>query len=238
MKKKRISIFYFYIVLVFLCLDVSAQVGIGTTGPKTTLDINGAISIREFPNEVTLFATNNDINLGVNPFSFYRVTSVSDFIITGLIPVTGADGQLITIMNTSSNTMILANDSNLSTLANRIFIAGEKDYYLTGRYTTATLKYNASLSKWVLQNKLNSIETWYHGPVTINSGNNYYTAMIPEATTGSSASVNFHGNIDSNDADDLYIEYVEARSGGVLFRIYNNDATVNNVTFSITINKI
>ncbi|MDC8000602.1 hypothetical protein POV26_06115 [Aequorivita todarodis] len=216
-----------------------AQVGIGTTDPKTTLDVNGSLSLRQRAAQLTLGSgNNNNINLGASPYSFYRIAGGgSTFSITGIIPVAGADGQIVILQNTTNRDMTIVHD-NISTAANRIYVPGEKNLLVRGRYSTITLQYSLSLQRWVLMDKMNHIETWYHGPVTVNSGYNTYTAIIPEATNGSSASVNFVGNINNADAADLYIEFIETRAGQVVFRIYNDDNNVTGVTFAITINKI
>ena len=233
--KTYILSFLFCILLSFTTV---AQVGIGTTDPKTTLDVDGALSLREGTALSLANGTNDGFSLGSPVYSMYRIIGpTSDFNITGIVPVTSADGQIVVLQNTTSEDMTIIHDG-AATASNGIYISGEKDLFLTGRYTTISLQYNSSLSRWILKDKLNHIETWYHGPVTIDPGYNTYTAIIPDATTGSSASVNFAGTINSSDAEDLIIEYIETQAGQVIFRIYNDDAAVTNVTFALTLNKI
>lgn len=239
MKKKLHSFVNSCIVLVFLCSNVYAQVGIGTTDPKSTLDVDGAISLREGSALTFSNGTNNNISLGSSVYSMYRITGpTADFSLTGIVPVSGSDGQVVILQNTTDFDLTLKHDNSSSSVVNRIYIPGERDFYLKGKYTTTTLHYSKSLSRWVLQNQLNHIETWYYGPDDIDPGYNTFTAIIPEATYASSVSVNFVGNINSNDAADLIIEFIEAQDGQVVFRILNNDAIVTDVTFAITINKI
>ena len=235
----QLRAFAFIFILTLLVSNAFAQVGIGTTDPKTTLDVNGALSIRQRATQLTLGnGNNNNINLGATPYSFYRIAGpTAAFNITGIIPVGGSDGQIVILQNTTTQDMTIVNN-NTSTVANRIYVPGEKNLLIRGRYSTITLQYSLSLQRWVLMDKMNHIETWYYGPVTVNSGYNTYAASIPQATIGSSASVNFVGNINASDAVDLYIEFIETRAGEVVFRIYNDDNSVSNVTFAITINKI
>lgn len=65
----------FTLVLVLLCINVFAQVGIGTTTPTTTLDVNGQLRIRTTNNTITNSAPKDSIivvnDLGV----FQRTTS-------------------------------------------------------------------------------------------------------------------------------------------------------------------
>ncbi len=224
----------------YTILPAIAQVGINTTTPKTTLDINGGISLREGPALVLSNGANSNISLGTTPYSFYRITGpTAAFSISGIVPVIGADGQIVILQNTTSQSMTITNNST-SVAANRIYVSGDKDLLLRGIYTTVTLQYSASLSKWVLLDKMNHIETWYLTSATIAASSaTTFTATIPNLSALSSASVNFVGTINTTAAASLYIQYVEAQSGQVVFRI-NNTATsaVNNVTFAITVNKI
>jgi hypothetical protein len=240
MKSKLHSSIFFGMLLFCFNVVLFAQVGIGTTDPKTALDVNGALSLREGTALVFSNGNNDNLSLGTSVYSMYRITGpTADFELSGIVPVTGADGQIIILQNTTNYDFTLKHN-NSSTSSNSIYIPGEKDFYLTGRHTTITLQYSVTLSKWVLQNKMHHIETWYHGPEDINGGYNTFTATIPEATLGSSCSVNIvgDGNVSASEADDLYFEYVEARAGQVVFRYYNDGSTVSDVTFAITINKI
>ena len=239
MKTKLPLFVLFSFLSFFACTNLFAQVGINTTDPKTTLDVNGGLSLREGSALVFTNGTNDNFSLGTSVYSMYRITGpTADFSLTGIVPVTGSDGQVITLQNTTDYNITIKHENTNSTAANRIYVTGERDYYLTGKYTSITLHYSFSLSRWILNNKLSHIETWYHGPVIVANGYNTYTAIIPEATFASSVSVNFQGDIDSADAADLIIEFIEARDGEVLFRILNNGSDVTDVTFNISINKI
>lgn len=227
-------------LLFFIITSISlqAQVGINNTDPKTTLDVNGALSLSEGSAIALSDGTNNDIILTAPLHSMYRITGPTlDFELTGIVPVSGSDGQIVNLQNTTSQNMIIKHETG-SIAENRIYIPGEKDLYLRGRYTNISLQYSATLSRWVLQNKLNHVETWHYGPDNISPGANTYTATIPGATLVSSASVNFQGNIAAADAANLVIEFIDTRAGQVVFRINNLGLLVSNVTFNVTINKI
>jgi hypothetical protein len=53
--------------LLLLCINLFAQVGIGTTNPLSTLDVNGSVSanINTTTGNLTLNETNHTIILGV-----------------------------------------------------------------------------------------------------------------------------------------------------------------------------
>src|SRR5690554_6008566 len=170
---QKAGAFIFFCFLLLFSFNALAQVGIGTTDPKTTLDVNGAISLRKGPDIFNLVPGNNDdLDLGTEPYSFYRIGgSGADFSITGIIPVADSDGQIVVLLNNTNWEMTISHENNNSSEINRIYVPGEKDLILPGRYTTITFQYNAALNRWVLQNKLNSIETWYTTK-NITSGHN------------------------------------------------------------------
>ncbi len=128
------------------------QVGIATSDPKTTLDVNGALSLRENTALNLSNGANNDISLGAIAYSLYRITGpTAAFTISGIVPVTGSDGQLVTFENTTAQTMTLVHDA-VSTAANRIYCPGAKNFIIVGQYSTVTLQYNKTQSRWVLTN--------------------------------------------------------------------------------------
>src|SRR5690606_41166669 len=87
-----------FILFLLFSLSTTAQVGIGTTTPSTTLDVNGAMSLRDGGTLTLVNGNNNNINLGTVPYSNYRIigptTSFSD---NSIIPTAASDGQIITL---------------------------------------------------------------------------------------------------------------------------------------------
>ncbi|WP_310992310.1 hypothetical protein [Aequorivita marina] len=222
----------------FLAFNGFAQVGIGTTNPQTGLDVNGGLSLREGP--ALNFNSNpgnlDNVDLGTTPYSFYRITgSNNDFELRSIIPEPDADGQILTLINTRNAAMTIKHNTGGSSANRRIYVPGENDLQLRGRYTAITLQYSMELERWILLNKLNHIET-HRDTKTIANGSNLYTTSIAGATTSSSVNVNFSGNI--SNPDNLFIEYIESRNGSVAYRIRNSGSSVNNVGIVISINKI
>src|SRR5690554_1388114 len=90
-------------IVILMSLTSYAQVGVETGNPKTALDVNAALSLRD-GGLLTLVngANNNAINLGGNPFSFYRITGpTNSFDVRGILPVNVPDGQIVTLQNTT-----------------------------------------------------------------------------------------------------------------------------------------
>lgn len=128
-----------------------AQVGINESNPLTTLDVNGAISLRE-GTQLTMGATNTDVSLGTTPYSVYRIVGPSTaFTISSIVPVTGADGQMVVLENTTTHAMTILHNSGV-TAANQIFVAGGRNLVLSGQYATVTLVYNATHTRWIVTN--------------------------------------------------------------------------------------
>lgn len=122
------------LIILFCFNQIRAQVGINTTNPVTTLDVNGSASFREGPEIILTAGMNRDIRLSEDKFSNYRIAGpTSSFSISGFIPETGTDGQLLTIINTSNAPMTIVHDS-FSRSSNRILCPGGKDLQIEEQY--------------------------------------------------------------------------------------------------------
>jgi len=133
-----------------LSILANGNTGVGNTAPNTKLEVAGALSLNEGSALTFANGNNNNIALG-GPFSMYRITGpTAVFSLTGVVPVTGANGQIVTIENTTTFPMTLVHDAAASTAGNRIFCPGAKNLVLTGQYATVTLQYNATQTRWVV----------------------------------------------------------------------------------------
>lgn len=129
---------------------VFSQVGIGTTNPVTTLEVNGGISLRETTALTLVNGVNNNVSLGATPYSFYRIIGpTAAFSLTGIVPVTSADGQIVTLENTTAQNFTITHNAT-STAANRIFCSGATNTLISGQYSTVTLSYNRTQSRWIV----------------------------------------------------------------------------------------
>lgn len=150
--KSRKTVFSFsFIFCLFLSFSAVAQVGIGTTEPTTMLDVNGALSLRESPNALTLTnGANNGLNLGATPYSQYRITGPTESFSIDRIPqASNADGQIVRLINTTDQLMTIVH--NTDGVGNRkIYCPSGTDLVLPGKYSSVTLQYSKNLQKWTV----------------------------------------------------------------------------------------
>ena len=160
-----------YILLSALLAIAVAQaqnVGIGTNDPKVKLDINGSLALREGP-ALTLVnggasggANDNivlpDITTGVKA-GFYRITGpTAAFSVFGIVPTTGADGQLVTLVNTTNNVMTIKNNAS-STAANGFKTLTGSDMVSVAGNSSVTIQYNKTESRWYVTGSQNYVVT-------------------------------------------------------------------------------
>lgn len=132
-------------------------VGIATSTPKTTLQVNGSFAI--LGDEVTLVnGLNSDITTIV-PAAKIRIVgptgafSIGGFNIpTGIIGVSGpVNGQILYVFNSEAQQMTIVNEDLLSTAIVRIATLTGGDVVLRNGTSAATFVYDDSIDRWVLQ---------------------------------------------------------------------------------------
>lgn len=130
------------------------------------MDINGGLSLREGP-VVTLVnggasgGANDNIVLpditgyvGVKA-SFYRIVGpTGSFSVYGIVPITGADGQLVTLVNTTAGVMTIKNNSS-SVAANGFKTLTGNDIVSVAGGSSVTIQYNRTDSKWYVTGSQN-----------------------------------------------------------------------------------
>lgn len=228
------------LLVCFLSLfNGTAQVGIGTLYPSTMMDVNGAISLREGPALVLNNNNNNNISLGAVPFSFYRIIGpTNSFDITGINAENAGDGQIVTLLNTTDEIMTISNQNNSSSGPNRIFCGKQSDIMVRGKYASVTLQYNANSKKWIAMSSTDPVETWYIPPTTL-SANTAITYSVPfaGATKNSGFTVNLVGPAINNAMiNSIIIEYKEARSNTLIFRVHNTSINFDYVNVQFVVN--
>jgi|SRR5690554_497093 len=145
----------YIIISSFMIISISAfsQVGINTTEPMTTVDVNGAISLRESPELLEVREGHNiDVPLGSfkgSVYSQYFIKHPSEtFLIDGIRVQEGADGQIVRLVNITEHDMVIIHKPNGNSF--KIVCPGETDLVLSGRNSSVTLKYSKMLQKWTV----------------------------------------------------------------------------------------
>lgn len=140
-----ISKFSLCVFIFFSGFYVSAQVGINTDSPVTMLDVNGNLSL----NASSFALSNGNNNLSGGDHTVFNISGPSgNFNINTIEPLTDADGQLITLVNTTNHIMTLVNNDGVG--VNSIFCPNGSNLVLEGIYSTVILQYNKTLQRWVI----------------------------------------------------------------------------------------
>ena len=172
---------------IFLCAALAvfsqANVGIGNNTPATKMDVSGALSVREGASISLSTGSNNNVALPDIPSTsdvagFCRIVAPTTgaFTITGIAPASGADGQIITLINTTGQAMTIAYSSTSSGAANRIYsqTSGSlSDNATTGVYSSITLQYSKNVGSsggWLVLSTQNYAGTGGSGGATGATG--------------------------------------------------------------------
>jgi hypothetical protein len=145
-RKKRLL--FFAAFLFFVLQAVSQNVGINTTTPEATLDINGDIIIRTSPLSV---ADGITLALDVNTtrYSYYKLTGpTADFTLAGI--TAGIDGRLVTLFNRSGFAMQLTNEDPTAAPGDMI-ITGTNAAITIPNKGIVNLQYDSDEQMWVVK---------------------------------------------------------------------------------------
>lgn len=140
------------LLLILLLINSFAfgQVGIGNIDPKTALDITGAISLREGGVLNFINGNNTNVSITTSPSSFYRIVGpTAAFNVGTIVPQTLADGQILTLQNTTAFDFTIRHDIS-GAVINRILCPGSTNLILSGQNSTVTLIYNATQTRWIV----------------------------------------------------------------------------------------
>lgn len=172
MKSLLHAIFAFLLPSVVLAQNV----GIGTSGPLTKLDVNGDLAIREGTALALVNGANH--NLAMGPFSFFRITGpTAAFTVTGLAG--GQDGKVLVLYNTTNQAMSIANENAGSAANNRIRTQSGSDLVTPAvNGATVTLIYNALAQRWLVLSSTPSATGGADWQLTGNAGTSAVTNFI------------------------------------------------------------
>ncbi len=170
----------------------AGNVGIATNQPALKLDVNGNLGYRDGGTLTLANGNNNDVAIP-SAFSEFRITGPTGvFTITGIAG--GVNGQIITLINTTANTMTIATNSGSSASANQITIGSGNNYILTGQYSTITLQYNSALTKWIVLAANNgNTELWVR-PTGASYINDFFTTQARVYDAGQQFAYYYEGS--------------------------------------------
>ncbi|NGX84163.1 hypothetical protein [Aequorivita sp. KMM 9714] len=138
------------ILAYFISVSAFSQVGINNTNPTTTLDVNGGISLRESVAPLKINdGVSENIDLGEVPYSQYLIEGPTGaFSIKSIKPISGADGQIVRLINSTGYDMTIVNDKMANSLG--ILCPNESNLNLKGKNSSVTLQYSKSLRNWTV----------------------------------------------------------------------------------------
>ena len=167
-------------------IKATGNFGINTGSTvNTTLDVSGSVAHREGTALALANGNNNDVAPGTT--SFVRITGpTATYTITGFSG--GADGRILTLYNTTSYPIVIANDASVSTAANRIYTLTGSNFQTGGGPGVITLQYNANVSRWLVVSRqdISSSSTSGTGPSLLYpDGTNYSATKFIDYGTAS-----------------------------------------------------
>lgn len=135
----------------YSALFTSGNVGVGTSTPNTSLDIEGDIAYREYNFTGSFSGTKNDMNFDGqnNKHSFIRVGTATsaDVILTGLAG--GYSGKIVVLYNATGHGIRLKHEGTSSVASNRINTAADADVLLLDG-AAYQLMYSGVDQRWIV----------------------------------------------------------------------------------------
>ncbi len=126
------------------------------------LEVNGSISLREGPALNLVNGSNLIAPVATSTFSQYRIIGpTAAFSARGITPLADADGQVITLINTTAFPLTIIHNDPSAPIDSRVFCPSESNFVLSGRYATVTLQYNKTLQKWVITESVDASSAPY-----------------------------------------------------------------------------
>ena len=133
-------ILFFVILCTSLSIVKAQNVGVGNTAPASKLDVSGDLALRE-GTAISVSAGANSISLPSAKNSVYRLTGAAGAFSISSISA-GNDGMLLTLVNTTGQTMTVTNGS-IQTNTGADLVAGTS-------VSIVNLIYNATLGEWLV----------------------------------------------------------------------------------------
>lgn len=196
-------------------------VGIGTTSPKTELDIEGSLAYRQRTYTITGTGPYNNIDFGGgNNRSYVRIggSNIASSTWTGFVG--GVDGKLLTITNATAENMVFSNNSISSTAGNRILTVDGNSLVVTPG-ATVTLIYSLADLAW----RVTAIS-----PLSITAFSSFTSSAVVNGQVLPSSTTAYIKIIPTGNIGTVYLEN-GALVGQIL--VVQNDANGNSNKFTI-----
>jgi hypothetical protein len=138
------------------------NIGVNTTTPQTQIDISGDLATR-YSSYTAVNGANNDISVAAT--SFIRLIGpTAAFSITGIAG--GVDGKLLTIDNSTSQTMTISSENTSSSAGDRVWtLSNTGDIVIYGK-GMVDLIYSAADSRWIVISASTTVSTTTTGTIT------------------------------------------------------------------------
>ncbi len=142
------SILFVVALILFSFYGVAQNVGVNTSTPEASLDVNGDIVIRpgnlNVPDGITL-----SLDVNAAKFSYYRIEGpTADFILAGI--AAAVDGRQLSLFNRSGFTMQL-NNEDATVVATDMIVTGTNADISIPNKGIVTLQYDANEGKWIVK---------------------------------------------------------------------------------------
>ncbi len=202
------------LLFLFLCFNMSAQVGIGTTTPVSTLDINGSVSsnISTTTGNLTLDDTHHTIILGGN----HNIT---------LPAANTCNGRIYVIKNPTTNTPTITNfndliGSGLTTIASETTIWIQSDGTNWQQISANKITYEKVVVWAEEASNVNSNSMqWSFG----NGDAGFIGLPLPEAWEA--YAVSFHADNTSNATNTMLMAVVDISGNGAFTEFFRFTAS-------------
>jgi hypothetical protein len=209
--------------LLLLCINLFAQVGIGTTNPLSTLDVNGSVSanINTTTGNLTLNETNHTIILGGN----HNIT---------LPAANTCDGRMYVIKNPTTNTPTITSFNNLIGVATTT-IASETTMWLQSdgvnwqQLSANKINYE-KIVVWAEESSdlANNQMEWSYG----NGDTGFIGLPLPEAWEA--YAVSFHADNTNNATNTMLMAVVNITGNGAFTEFFRFTASGANDNLAYT----